>query len=287
MTHSLALHPGAAKGAARHAALDADYAFIRDPARRRLALHAFTPDGVPPPPALRRVRPALQREHIRFWDFPSSPFCIKVRAMLRYKGLQFEAHDPLAPRRWWELQRRGPGKVPALDIDGDFVVDSTDIAWRLDHLFPAQPLLPTNPRALALSHAIEEWCDESIYFVAMHFLWLDPRSRGQVPALFGSNLLGRISYAGYRWLIRRQVKFQGTGRKSPAHIEQDLRRHLDQAAALLADGPFLLGHEPWLCDFALFGQLAALMRARASRDLVRQHPRLVAFIDRMRALGQP
>lgn len=271
--------------------LEADYAFIRDPSRRRLALHAFKPQQPLPAgerlPAAAPAAPLAQTQRIRFWDFPSSPFCIKLRAIMRWKGLRFEALDPLRPRHWLELQRRGTGKVPALDIAGEFVTDSTDIACRLDALFPERPVLPAHPRAAALSHAIEEWADESLYFVGLHYLWLHPRSRHMVPPLFGSNLIGRITYPAYRWLIRRQVRGQGTGRKSPARIEADLLRHLVHADALLADGPFVLGHTPCLADFALFGQLAFLLRARASRDFVQAHPRLMVYVERMRALARP
>lgn len=271
-----------------NSSLETDYAFIRDPVRRRLALHAFTPQRPLPERELPSLpAPVQQTQHIRFFDFPSSPFCIKLRAILRHKGLQFEALDPLHPRHWLEVQRRGSGKVPALDIGGRFVSDSTDIAYLLDTLFPQQPVLPTHPRAAALSHAIEEWADESLYFVGLHYLWLHPRAAGQVAPLFGSNLIGRLAYPAYRWLIRRQVRGQGTGRKTPAQIEADLRRHLQHADALLADSAFLLGHEPWLCDFALFGQLAFLLRARASRGFVEAHPRLMVYVERLRALSHP
>jgi len=272
--------------AVRAASLESDYAFITDPARRALALHAFTPRGADTAPALTRPRRAAQREEIVFYDFPSSPFCIKVRAMLLWKGLAFDAVDPLQPRHWLALQRHGSGKVPALTIDGRFVFDSTDIAAALDQLVPERPLLPAISRADALCHAIEEWADESLYFVGLHALWLDPRSRGQAAAPFGRSLLGRSAHAWYRWRIAGQVRGQGTGRKTAVHIELDLRRHLNHADALVTDWPFLLGHQPRLCDFALFGQLAVLLRADASRPLLERRPKLLAYVERMRTLGR-
>lgn len=218
-----------------------------------------------------------QQEHICFYDFPSSPFCAKVRAMLRWKGLRFDTVDPLQPRHWWTLQRRGAGKVPALDIDGRFIVDSTDIADELDRLFAQAPLRPAGARAGALCHAVEEWADESLYFVGLHFLLLS--ARNEAPRVFGCGLAGRFADPFFRWRSNRQLRAQGTGRKTPTHVTSDLRRHLLHADALLADAPFVLGNTPWLCDFALFGQLAFLLRAPASAVLVRQHPRLVAFVD--------
>lgn len=280
--------------------LEADYGFIKDPGRRRLALHAFTPQVKDRRlPFATGAAPALaQAQHIVFYDFPSSPFCIKVRAMLRHKGLRFSAVDPLQPARWLELQTKAYGKVPTLCIDGRYVPDSTDIAYELDDLFPQRPLLPPTALLRARSHAIEEWADESIYFVALHYLWLHPLSRAQVPGLFGRQWLGAISYRWYLRRIQAQVRSQGTGRKTHLQIERDLLRHLDSAQALLQGAPgavlptpaqdpqapgFLLGTQPWLCDFALFGQLAFLLRARSSRAAVLERPELVDYVDRMRA----
>jgi glutathione S-transferase len=265
---------------------DAAYRFIEDPARRRLALDAFTPEQQHHAYAYgERPAPPPQAQSIVFYDFPSSPFCIKVRAMLQHKGLRFSAVDALQPRRWWALRKRGPGKVPALEIGHRFVADSTDIAYELERLYPAAPLLPGNARERALCHALEEWADEAIYFIALHYLWLHPRSLGKAQRLFGSGPLAWLGYRFYLGMVRRQVHGQGTGRKTPAHIERDLLRHLRSAEALLEGHDFLLGSQPWLCDFALFGQLAFLLRTRASRELVCARPVLVRYVDRMRAMA--
>ncbi len=286
--------------------LEADHEFdaLSDPARRRLAvrgLQVFAPPGgaaaLPlqagreptalatptptPTPTPRAAEPA--QPPIAFYDFPSSPFCIKLRAMLRHKQLAFTTHHALQPRHWLALQRHGTGKVPALTLDGRWIGDSTDIAYALDRRFPSRPLLPADRRAAALCHAVEEWADESLYFVGLHFVWLHAANRGQVPRVFGNGLFGRLLYAGYRRRIERQVHAQGTGRKNAAQIEVDLLRHLAHADALLADGPFLLGHEPWLCDHALFGQLSFLLRSRAARPLVQAHPRLLHHLQRLPA----
>ena len=62
---------------------------------------------------------------------------MKVRAILDYKGLAYKSVNPLAARGL--LNRRGTGKVPAVEIDGAFITDSTDIAYALDERFPGQP----------------------------------------------------------------------------------------------------------------------------------------------------
>src|SRR5688572_28623116 len=62
-------------------------------------------------------RPSMTRASIIFYDWPYSPFCMKVRAMLDHKGLQYERINPLG-RALFAIHRRGKiGKVPALEID--------------------------------------------------------------------------------------------------------------------------------------------------------------------------
>ncbi len=227
------------------------------------------------------------RPRLVYYDFPTSPFCAKVRSALMYQGAEFETLNAKAPRHWLALRRSGTGKVPALEIDGRMVFDSTDICHALHALFPLRPLLPPDPRDRALCHAIEEWCDESLYFIGLHHVWLDPANTRAVRRRFAPGPLGWLAWRGYLRLIRHQVRGQGTGRKPAAHLDADLRRHLDAAEALLGPGGFLLGDRPWLCDFALSGQLRFLGFAPAGAAALAQRPALLAFSERVRQACKP
>jgi glutathione S-transferase len=215
-----------------------------------------------------------------FYDWPHSPFCMKVRAILDHKGLDYERVDPLSERA--TLGRRGTGKVPALEIDGDFVTDSTDIALALDRLCPDPPLLPSGMREQGLAHAIEEWADESLYFIGLYYRWYEAEGRKPVAAAFGNSPKGQLAYRFYLRRIIGQLRGQGTLRKTPEHVARDLERNLDAAEHLLAPGPYIFGDAPYLCDFALWGQLAYLGRtpvggsAIASREAVRDYIERIA-----------
>ena len=132
-----------------------------------------------------------------------------------------------------ELWRRGQiGKVPALEIDGALVCDSTDIAYELERRYPTPAILPATARERALCHALEEWADESIYFVGLYFQWCDPDGAPMVKQFFRTvPVIGGVAYPLYARVIRRQVREQGTGRKPRAHIAADSRapprRHRD------------------------------------------------------------
>jgi glutathione S-transferase len=217
-----------------------------------------------------------------FYDFPTSPFCAKVRSVLMYQGAEFRTVNALLPRHLLALRRHGTGKVPALEIDGRWVTDSTDICHALDALFPSRAVLPPGRRERALCHALEEWCDESLYFVGLQLVWLDAANAAAVRSRFSTGPLGWLAWRTYRNLIARQVKGQGTGRKTVQQRALDLARHLDAAESLLADGDFLLGTRPWLCDFALFGELRFLGFAPAGAAALADRTALVEYMNRMR-----
>jgi len=220
---------------------------------------------------------------ITFYDWAPSPFCMKVLAILDYKKIAYTRVNPLG-RATIEIRRRGKiGKVPALDIDGRLIVDSTDIAYELEKLFPQPAIIPSEPRQRALCHALEDWCDESLYFINLYYQWHEPEGRKNLSKAFGTSILGRLFQARYSSLILRQLKGQGTLRKSPEHVLSDLERHLSAVQNLLLPGPFLLGDKPYLCDFALLGQLIYLGRTPVGAKLLANNTAIDGFRRAMKS----
>jgi glutathione S-transferase len=214
-----------------------------------------------------------------FYDWPYSPFCMKVRAILDYKRIAFTTVHPLKARR--TLSRRGTGKVPAVEIDGRFVADSTDIALALDSRWPDPPLLPADPRQRALAHALEDWADESLYFIGLYYRWFEPEGRKPIAGVFGGSLTGRIAYRFYLHRILGQLKGQGISRKPPEQVRADLERQLDAVAGLVGPDPYLLGDRPYLCDFALWGQLEYLRRTPVGGKAMAERPGIGAYLERL------
>ncbi len=220
--------------------------------------------------------------HIRLYDFAGSPFCIKVRAILDFKQLAYERLPVVSPR-YFELRRRNPArKVPALEVDGEFIADSTDIALALDQLKPEPPLLPDDPKRRADNHILEDWADESLYFLALHHRWVEPAGRREAARIFPQPLATVLGPAIAR-MARRQLHAQGVGRKSFDKVARDLERSLEAVAARL-DGAYLLGDTPYLCDFAVMGQLVYLGRTPAGAAAIARHPAIGPYLERMRAL---
>ena len=83
---------------------------------------------------------------IKLYDSAFSPFARKVRMVLEYKGLNYEAVDGLLKSNHAALKAvNGRIEVPAL-VDGDIVVvNSADIVACLDNRYPAKSVYPDVP----------------------------------------------------------------------------------------------------------------------------------------------
>ena len=223
--------------------------------------------------------------HIKLYDWAPSPFSLKLRAILGYKGVAYDKVSMLDPSHWWAVRSRGKiGKAPAIEIDGKMYVDSTDIAYELEKRVPSPAIIPGEARERACCHAMEEWSDESLYFCGLFFQWHDPEGRKMVPQAFGQSAFGRLMYRVYLRRILAQLRGQGTSRKSPAHVLSDLIRHLEAIDGLVRSSRFVLGDQPFLCDFALFGQLVYLGRTPVGSRELRKLPSIEAYLARMKAL---
>ena len=209
---------------------------------------------------------------------------MKVRAVLDYKNISYERRNALG-KPIFEIRRRGRiGKVPALELDGEFICDSTDIAHALEKRFPEPPILPSSPRERGLCHALEDWADEALYFIGLYYQWIEPQGRKMVPQAFGKRLMGRAAVLYFERVIKRQVLGHGTARKPPEHILSDLRRNLESIEAMLDGQKFLLGSRPYLCDFAVASMLHYLRRTPVGGQEIESHKAIVDYLERMKAL---
>jgi glutathione S-transferase len=221
---------------------------------------------------------------LRLFDWGPSPFCLKVRSILGYKGVQYERVAVLGPSLMELMRRSTVRKVPALDIDGRLIVDSTDIAYEIERLFPEPSIVPSDAYLQGLSHALEDWSDEALYFLGLYFQWIEPSGKPMVRKAFGATPLGIAARLFYQHRIATQLRGQGTARKPLPHLVMDLRRELGALAAMLGHHPFLLGDRPYLCDFAVNAQLVYMSRPPGSAEILRQFGVLSEYMDRMKAL---
>jgi glutathione S-transferase len=87
---------------------------------------------------------------MKLYDSPLSPFSSRVRIVLYAKNLPHELAKPPGGTGSAEYKRINPtGKVPALEIGGRVLPESSAICEYLEDLHPIPALRPADPRARA------------------------------------------------------------------------------------------------------------------------------------------
>ena len=221
---------------------------------------------------------------ITLYQFPTSPFCEKIRRLLGYKGLPYRiANVPRASVA--DYRHVSPiGKFPAIDDDGTTVWDSTDIAEYLERVAPAPALLPPSARDRALSHVIEDWADESLYIyeIEMRLAWrhnllpLVPSFAATMPGVPEHDVADFVEKAA-----KAMTTAQGLGRKPVEQVLRDADRHLQAIDGLVGDGDWLVGSHLSIADLSVVPQLNALLCAREVVAAVTKLPRTMAWRQRV------
>jgi maleylacetoacetate isomerase len=117
---------------------------------------------------------------LKLYSYFRSSASYRVRLALHFKELAFE-YLPIhlvkdgGQQNRAEYRRINPmGHVPALDHEGFLVAESVAIIQYLDDVFPARPLIPSNPHTKALVLQISELINSGIQplqnLKVMHFL---------------------------------------------------------------------------------------------------------------------
>lgn len=184
-----------------------------------------------------------------------SPFVEKVARALELKKLRF---DLVVPRSPLDFRRSNPrtGKIPALDLDGERLYDSTFILRALEARFPDPPLLAEDPRVAAAQRQLEDWSDESLYWYLMALRWSEANRRAAVEQISAE------AAPAWRPLMRLlaprrlggTTRAQGLGRLPHATLVRELGILLDDLVLLLGERPFFYASRPNVADLALYGQ---------------------------------
>jgi glutathione S-transferase len=223
---------------------------------------------------------------IKLHQFELSPFCDKVRRVLRHKRVPFEVVE-VAPSRAPFIAAKNPaGKLPFIEHDGRVVADSSDIVRHLERTFPDPPLVPRDPRQRALSHLLEDWADESLYFYEMLLRFTLPHNAERwVPELLRSEpaFLRPVVRPVIPLMMRRTLGAQGLGRRPLAAVLEDLDRHLDSIADTLGAGTWLVADHVTLGDLGVFCQLHCIRGSVEGAERIAARPALAAWMDRVEA----
>jgi glutathione S-transferase len=208
-----------------------------------------------------------------------SPFTEKIVRGLALNKLEFRLIEPACLedyRRWSPT-----GKLPAIDIDGERVADSTAILLRLDALYPEPPLLADDPRVAEKQLALAHWVDET-------FLWYWDRwvrRPGPAPGEGPFVMLAGESLAQAERRGRLGAPDDPDAARSPEarKLVEELRHRVADLGRLLGPRPFFYADRIGLADLAAYAMLKSLAEdsVTGTRRHLEGQPALLAFLERV------
>lgn len=194
--------------------------------------------------------------NIRLFSARACPFAHRTRLVLAHKRVSFELVEIDLQNKpaWFDRSLSGYGKVPAIEHGDVRIWESAVINEYLDEVFPEPSLLPTLPALRASAR-----------------IWIDYANTRLAPA-FG-----------------RLLRSQSTADQDAAKAElTDALQHLERSGFAQdgGQGPFFLGKEPSLVDFAFYPWFERWVGPAQLRNfpIPAEHARLSRWIAAVRAL---
>ncbi len=224
----------------------------------------------------------------RLYGAELSPFSLKVRSYLRFKGLEFQWLTRSQVRQEEFARYAKLPLIPVLvDAKDAAMQDSTPIIETLERDYPDPSITPPDATLAFVSTLLEDYADEWLNKAMFHYRWSCPEdqesaSRRIVEMIFEGAPAPDDAEAGVRSRMVARLHHVGSSPETAPVIEGSFARVLDLLEAVLGDKPYLLGGCPSFADFGLAGQLAQLLSDPTPGAMIkRQAPKLAAWVERM------
>lgn len=228
-------------------------------------------------------------ETYRVIGIESSPYAVKVRAVLRYRRIP---HIWVArmPQFFKETQHLRPLLMPAVQFPGgDYHTDSTPIIRQFEERHAGRSIIPPDPATAFVSDLIEDMADEWLTKCLFHYRF-SYAPDAQVAASWvmddahpglSETTLRETAHTFKTRQIERMPLVGCTPVNGPL-FEAFFRRVLACLRPFVATDRFLFGTRPSLADFGLFGQLRTLTRdPTPGREISELAPRLRSWVRRL------
>lgn len=226
----------------------------------------------------------------RLYGAELSPYALKVRAYLSFKGLEFEWLERSAARQE-EIARyaKQPLSPVLVGADESVLQDSTPMIEALERAYPEPSITPAEPALAFAAALIEDYADEWLSKAMFHYRWSYPEDQAQaarrtVEMLFEGAEAPEGIEESVRTRMAGRLHHVGSSPETAPVIEGSFTRLIGLLERLLGGRDYLFGGRPCLADFALYGQLKQLFSDPTPGAVLRaQAPSLVAWIERMDA----
>ncbi|WP_398477241.1 glutathione S-transferase family protein [Tardiphaga sp.] len=212
-----------------------------------------------------------------FHHYPRSPFAEKIRVAFGLKGLRWRSVEQprMAPKPQLVPLTGGYRRIPVLQIGADIYCDTRLILAELERRYPERTFYP--PRTRGIADMVAGWADQALFATSL----------GLVFGLNGDRFppelhADRATFTAGRFDGWDSEKM----RPRVPSLRDQFRQHLtwiDQG--LTESGPFILGDAPSLADLAVYHPLWYARGNLGEGEGVSDHPRVLAWMDRMGALG--
>lgn len=224
----------------------------------------------------------------RLYGAELSPYSIKVRSYLRFKGVEFE-WLPRTNARQEEFQRYA--KLPLIpvlvDADDHAMQDSTPMIEKIEAEFPEPSITPDEPALAFVSALLEDYADEWLNKAMFHYRWSYPDDQESAARRISDMIFdGGEKPEGIEENVRTRMISRlyhvGSSPETAALIEGSFTRVLNLVEQMLKARPYLFGDRPSLADFGLAAQFAQLLSDPTPGAIIRaQAPNVVRWLERM------
>jgi len=209
-----------------------------------------------------------------------SLFTRKFEAALQFYGAPFELRRKRGSGREREIESRsGTHQIPVMHTPENWMIaDTTPMMMVMDGRYPARAMFPAGVAGV-LSHLVEEFFDEWVARVMVHYRWNYPASAAVASRQIADGdeaVAGQIREWGPRACRATGV---GTPELGEA-AEQEYRQILTRAEHQLEHTRFLLGDRPTALDCAVLGGLRAhILNDPDPRAMMYAFPRVTQWCE--------
>jgi glutathione S-transferase len=210
--------------------------------------------------------------------YPVSPFAEKARLMLGFKRLAWKSVriPEIMPKPDVVALTGGYRRTPILQVGADIYCDTALIARVLERLAPAPSFFPQGDNYAV--QAAAQFADTTLFWNTVP-VGFQPGA-GMMKIFFKDAAPEYLAAFG-----KDRSAWRGISRRGPAHeCKANLAGLLRQIEAQLTT-PYLFGAEPCYADFSLYHALWPLWLPEDTRAMLKPHPRILAFMERMTAIG--
>ena len=227
------------------------------------------------------------------YTMQNSPYSDKIRALLRYKKLDFVEYVENAETRFSVLQARtGKTMVPViLTPDDEAMNDSTAIAAHLEAAVPQPPTRWKDAETDTVAMLLEDYADEWLVRIMLASRWYHPQDAAQNAAIIACGMTHGVPGLDFQRAAREfppsiisTLPKMGATRENAEDWYAMLPRILGALDDALSRSLFLTGAAPHQVDFAFYGQLNQIRRDPTGNVWIADAPELVReWLERLEA----